>query len=186
GHTASLSLAGGGVILMRRDIGRYEKALEFGVARVLIGLGANGLYKPSRGGRVHFHEHSHAGHTHVHPHLHDDKPDPAHSHHGLKLGFRPLIVGMVHGLAGSAALMLSVLMTIKGSTALAFAYIIIFGVGSIGGMMLMSLILSLPIHLTSGYFAKANLAVRALAGCFSLGVGLFMVYEIGFVDGLLR
>ena len=180
GHTASLLLAGAAVILMRLDIGRYEKPLEFCVALMLIGLGANVLYKLARGGRVHFHAHSHAGLTHIHPHLHDDKPEPAHSHHGLKIGFRPLVVGMVHGLAGSAALMLSVLMTIKGSTALAFAYIIIFGVGSIGGMMLMSLILSLPIHLTSGYFTKANLAVRALAGCFSLGFGLFMAYEIGF------
>jgi hypothetical protein len=53
-------------------------------------------------------------------------------------------------------------------------------------MMVMSLILSLPIHLTSGYFAKTNLAVRAVAGCFSLGFGLFMAYEIGFVDGLLK
>jgi len=180
GHTASLLLAGAAVILMRLDIGRYEKPLEFCVALMLIGLGANVLYKLARGGRVHFHAHSHAGLTHIHPHLHDDKPEPAHSHHGLKIGVRPLIIGMVHGLAGSAALMLSVLMTIKGSTALAFAYIIIFGVGSIGGMMLMSLILSLPIHLTSGYFTKANLAVRALAGCFSLGFGLFMAYEIGF------
>ncbi|HEV2668776.1 MAG TPA: hypothetical protein VG324_27915, partial [Blastocatellia bacterium] len=186
GHTASLLLAGAAVILMRFDIGRYEKPLEFCVALMLIGLGVNVLYKLGRGGRVHFHVHSHAGHTHIHPHLHDDKPEPAHSHHGLKLGVRPLIVGMVHGLAGSAALMLSVLMTIKGSTALAFAYIIIFGAGSIGGMMLMSLILSLPIHLTSGHFTKTNLAVRALAGCFSLGFGLFMVSEIGFVDGLLR
>jgi len=191
GHTASLLLAGAAVILMRLDIGRFEKPLEFCVALMLIGLGANVLYKLARGGSVHFHEHSHAGHTHIHPHihgprLHDEKPEPAHSHHGLKLGLRPLIVGMVHGLAGSAALMLSVLVTIKGSTALAFAYIIIFGAGSIGGMMLMSLILSLPIHLTSGYFTKANLAVRALAGCFSLGFGLFMVYEIGFVDGLLK
>jgi hypothetical protein len=79
-----------------------------------------------------------------------------------------------------------VLFKIKGSTALAFAYISIFGVGSIGGMMVMSLILSLPIHLTAGYFAKTNLAVRALAGCFSLGFGLFMVYEIGFLGGLLK
>jgi ABC-type nickel/cobalt efflux system permease component RcnA len=186
GHTASLLLAGVVVILMRLEIGRYEKPLEFCVALMLIGLGANVLYKLARGGRVHFHEHSHAGHTHIHPHLHDDKPEPAHSHHGLKLGVRPLVIGMVHGLAGSATLMLSVLMTIKGSTALAFAYIIIFGAGSIGGMMVMSLILSLPIHLTSGYFTKTNLAVRALAGCFSLGFGLFMAYEIGFVDGLLR
>jgi ABC-type nickel/cobalt efflux system permease component RcnA len=186
GHTASLLLAGAAVILMRFDIGKYEKPLEFCVALMLIGLGANVLYKLARGGRMHFHQHSHAGHTHIHPHLHDDKPEPAHSHHGLKLGVRPLVIGMVHGLAGSAALMLSVLMTIKSSTALAFAYIIIFGVGSIGGMMLMSLILSLPIHLTSGHFAKTNLAVRALAGCFSLGFGLFMAYEIGFVDGLLK
>jgi len=186
GHTASLLLAGVAVILMRFEIGRYEKPLEFCVALMLIGLGANVLYKLARGGRVHFHEHSHAGHTHIHPHLHDNKPEPAHSHHGLKLGLRPLVIGMVHGLAGSAALMLSVLMTIKSSTALAFAYIIIFGVGSIGGMMLMSLILSLPIHLTSGHFAKTNLAVRALAGCFSLGFGLFMVYDIGFVNGLFK
>lgn len=190
GHTVSLLVAGVAVILMRFDIGRYEKPLEFCVALMLIGLGANVLYKLARGGRVHFHKHSHAGHTHVHPHihgprLHDDKPEPSHSHHGLKLGVRPLIIGMVHGLAGSAALMLTVLATIK-STALAFAYIIIFGAGSIGGMMVMSLILSLPIQLTSGYFTKTNLAVRVLAGCFSLGFGLFMAYEIGFVDGLLR
>jgi hypothetical protein len=186
GHTASLLLAGVAVILMRFEIGRYEKPLEFCVALMLIGLGVNVLYKLARGGRVHFHEHSHAGHTHIHPHLHDDKPEPTHSHHGLKLGVRPLIIGMVHGLAGSAALMLSVLVTIKGSTALAFGYIIIFGAGSIGGMMVMSLILSLPIHMTSAYFTKTNLAVRALAGCFSLGFGLFMAYEIGFVDGLLK
>jgi nickel/cobalt transporter (NicO) family protein len=186
GHTASLLLAGVAVILMNFEIGRYEKPLEFCVALMLIGLGANVLYKLTRGGRIHFHEHTHAGHTHIHPHLHDDKPEPTHSHHGLKLGVRPLIIGMVHGLAGSAALMLSVLITIKESTALAFAYIIIFGVGSIGGMMVMSLIMSLPIHLTSKHLTKTNLAVRALAGCFSLGFGLFMVYEIGFVEGLLK
>ncbi|MGH9768041.1 MAG: hypothetical protein ACREAB_11450 [Blastocatellia bacterium] len=185
GHTASLLLAGVAVILMQFDIGRYEKPLEFCVALMLIGLGVNVLYKLVRGGRIHFHEHVHAGHKHVHPHLHDYKPEPAHSHHGLKIGIRPLIIGMVHGLAGSAALMLAVLATIK-STAVAFAYIIIFGVGSIGGMMVMSLILSLPIHLTVGYFTKTNLAVRVLAGCFSLGFGLFMVYEIGFKEGLLR
>src|SRR5215813_15154549 len=116
GHTASLLLAGAAVILMRLDIGKYEKPLELCVALMLITLGANVLYKLARGGRVHFHAHSHAGHTHIHPHihgphihaphLHDDNPEPAHSHHGLKIGVRPLIVGMVHGLAGSAALML--------------------------------------------------------------------------------
>jgi ABC-type nickel/cobalt efflux system permease component RcnA len=185
GHTASLLLAGVAVILMRFEIERYEKALEFCVALMLIGLGANSIYKLARGGRLHFHEHAHAGRVHIHPHIHDGKPEPEHSHHGLKLGARPLLIGMLHGLAGSAALMLAVLATIK-STALAFAYIIIFGVGSIGGMMVMGLIMSLPVHLTAERFTKTNLAMRALAGCFSLGFGLFMIYEIGFVEGLSR
>jgi hypothetical protein len=182
GHTAALLLAGVAVILMRFEIEKYEKPLEFCVALMLIGLGGNLLYKLARGGHIHFHAHTHAGRTHIHPHLHNDKPEPSHSHHGLKLGVRPLIIGMVHGLAGSAALMFAVLMKIKGSTALSFAYIIVFGVGSIGGMMVMSLILSLPIHLTTRHFNKANLAMRALAACFSLGFGLFMAYKIGFVD----
>jgi len=115
---------------------------------MLIGLGVNVLYKLARGGRIHFHEHSHAGHaTSIRTFTTTSRsrltPITAETR------VRPLIIGMVHGLAGSAALMLSVLVTIKGSTALAFAYIIIFGAGSIGGMMVMSLILSLPIHLTS-------------------------------------
>jgi high-affinity nickel-transport protein len=92
---------------------------------------------------------------------------------------------MVHGLAGSAALMLAVLTTIT-STALAFTYILIFGAGSIGGMMIMSLILSLPLHFTVVSFARTNFAVRALAGVFSLGFGLFMAYKIGYVEGLFR
>ena len=185
GHTASLLLAGIAVIALNLQIGKYEKPLEFCVALMLIGLGANVLYKLARGGRVHFHQHAHGGHKHLHPHVHDDKPEPEHSHHGLRLGLRPLVIGMVHGLAGSAGLMLAVLATIK-STPLAFAYIIIFGAGSIGGMMVMSLILSLPIHLTADHFTKTNFAVRALAGCFSLGFGLFMAYEIGFVEWWLR
>lgn len=185
GHTVSLLLAGVGVILLNLQIEKYEKPLEFGVALMLIGLGINVLYKLARGGRVHFHQHTHGGHTHVHPHVHDGKSEPPASHHGLKIGVRPLIIGMVHGLAGSAALMLAVLATIK-STWLAFAYIIIFGLGSIGGMMIMSLLLSLPMHFTANHFARTNWIVRALAGCFSLGFGLFMVYEIGFVEGLLR
>lgn len=184
GHTVSLLLAGVAVILLNVQIEKYEKPLEFGVALMLIGLGANVLYKLARGGRIHFHQHTHGGHAHVHPHVHDGKGDPPASHHGFKLGLRPLIIGMVHGLAGSAALMLAVLATIK-STPLAFAYIIIFGLGSIGGMMIMSLLLSLPMHFTAEHFARTSWVVRALAGCFSLGFGLFMVYEIGFVEGLL-
>jgi ABC-type nickel/cobalt efflux system permease component RcnA len=185
GHTVSLLLAGVAVILLRVRVDKYEKQLEFCVALMLIALGANVLYKLARGGRLHFHEHRHASRTHLHPHLHGDAPEPAQSHHGLKLGVRPLIIGMVHGLAGSAALILVVLAKLK-SIPLQFACIAVFGIGSIGGMMAMSLILSLPLRLTADHFTRTNWVVRALAGVFSLGLGLFMVYEIGIVEGLLR
>ncbi len=186
GHTVSLLIAGVAVIFLNLNLEKYEKPLEFCVALMLIGLGLNVLVKLARGGKIHFHEHEHGGHHHVHPHLHDGKPEPQpHTHHGLNLSIRPLIIGMVHGLAGSAALMLAVLATIK-STALAFGYIVIFGIGSIGGMMIMSLVLSLPLHLTVSSFARTNFAVRALSGVFSLGFGLFMAYELGFVEGLFR
>ncbi|MFN0083866.1 MAG: nickel/cobalt transporter [Blastocatellia bacterium] len=185
GHTIALLVAGIGVILLQVQIEKYEKPLEFCVALMLIGLGANVLYKLSRGGKIHFHEHAHGERIHVHPHLHGVEPEPERSHHGLKLGVRPLIIGLIHGLAGSAALMLAVLARIE-SIPLQFAYIGIFGVGSIGGMMLMSLLLSLPIHFTASHFTRTNLAMRALAGVFSLGFGLFMAYEIGYVDGLFR
>jgi hypothetical protein len=186
GHTLSLMIAGVGVILLQIKIEKYEKPLEFCVALMLIWLGLNALYKLVKGGRVHFHQHTHGGYSHIHPHIHENKsePDP-HSHHGYRLGFRPLIIGMIHGLAGSAALMLGYLTTIK-SAALAFAYIFIFGVGSIGGMMIMSLLLSLPARFTVDHFSRANMAVRALAGVFSLSLGLFLAYEIGFKEGLLR
>jgi ABC-type nickel/cobalt efflux system permease component RcnA len=186
GHTASLMLAGVGVIFLNISIKRYEAILEFFVAVMLIGLGANVLYKLMRGGRLHYHVHSHGSYTHIHPHLHENRPEPdQNSHHGLRLSIRPLIVGMVHGLAGSAALMLFILTTIK-SIALAFGYIIIFGIGSIGGMMLMSLILSLPARYTEEHFKRTHLAVQAAAGLFSLGLGLSLAYELGLKEWLLH
>jgi ABC-type nickel/cobalt efflux system permease component RcnA len=187
GHTVSLLAVGVAVILLHIKISeRMALALEFCVALMLIGLGANAIYKLARGGRLHLHAHRHGGHTHLHPHIHSGAPetDPR-THHGFRLGARPFVVGLVHGLAGSAALMLLVLSTIS-SPLVGLAYIAIFGLGSIGGMILMSALVSLPIHLTASRFRQANLAVRALAGLFSLGFGLFMFYEIGFVDGLLR
>jgi hypothetical protein len=186
GHTASLMLAGVGVILLNISIERYKDILEFCVALMLIGLGANVLYKLVRGGRLHYHAHSHGSYTHIHPHIHETRPEPdPNSHHGLRLSIRPLIIGMVHGLAGSAALMLYILTAIK-STALAFGYLIVFGIGSIGGMILMSMVLSLPARFTTEHFKRTHLAVQVAAGLFSLGVGLSMAYELGFNGWLLR
>ncbi|MFI5365216.1 MAG: urease accessory protein UreH [Candidatus Binatia bacterium] len=184
GHTISLLAAGIAVIVLHVEIGaRTAQMLELGVAIMLIGLGANTLRKLVRGARVHVHVHQHGQRAHIHVHVHDGSPEPSpHTHHGFRIGARPLIIGMVHGLAGSAALMLLVLTTIP-SPLLGFAYVLVFGLGSIGGMLFMSALVSLPAHLTANHFARANVAVRAVTGVFSLGLGAFMVYQIG-VAGL--
>ena len=81
--------------------------------------------------------------------------------------------------------MLLVLSTIP-SPLIGLLYILVFGAGSIGGMMLMSLLVGLPMHLTAGRFAGAHWAMRCLAGLFSLSFGLLMAYRIGFTNGLFH
>ena len=76
--------------------------------------------------------------------------------------------------------MLLVLSTIS-SPLMGMSYILVFGVGSVGGMMLMSLLLSLPFHFTAKTFGGVELTMRGLAGAFSISLGLFMIYQIGFV-----
>ena len=181
GHTLALLIAGVFVMLFHFEISeRAALGLEFCVGLMLVGLGLNALRKLARGGRVHFHTHEHGGRKHVHPHMHDGTPEPdPHTHHGLRLrSARPIVVGLMHGLAGSAALMLLVLSTIA-SPLVGFIYIFVFGIGSIGGMMIMSALVGLPLTLTAARFNRAHLVVRGLAGLFSLSFGLFMVYELG-------
>jgi hypothetical protein len=187
GHTISLLIAGSLVLLLHLQIGpRTEEALEFCVGIMLIVLGANALRKLRHGGKVHMHPHEHDGHWHVHPHVHEKETrDAPHTHHGLKLGARPLLIGMVHGMAGSAALTLLVLATIS-SALVGFLYIAIFGAGSIGGMAMMSTLFALPSKLNAKRFRKMNFAFRGLAGLASLGLGAFTVYQIAFVNHLLR
>ena len=192
GHTISILIAGMLVIFLHFQISeRLALILEFGVALMLIGLGLDTLRKVVRGGQIHWHMHRHGGVTHIHPHVHEAADAHPHlkthsvTHHGLKLSPRPLLVGMVHGLAGSGALMLLVLSTIQ-SRAVGIAYLLIFGAGSIGGMMVMSFLVGLPFHLTVNRFTRAEWLLRAAAGLFSLGFGLFMVYDIGFTHGLFQ
>jgi MFS family permease len=187
GHTLSLLIAGILVIVLHVEISeRMALFLEFLVGLMLVALGANALGKLWRGGHLHLHVHSHGGRAHVHPHIHDGKPETGiHTHHGLRPGMRPLLVGMVHGLAGSAALMLLVLSTIQ-TPLVGLVYILVFGVGSIGGMMIMSALVSLPLYLTATRFTRANLMMRGLAGVFSLSFGLFVIYQIGVAGSLFR
>ncbi len=174
GHTISLFLVGALVIFLKLQISEtVEARLEAIVGGMLVILGINALRKLFTAQEIHAHSHAHDGHAHTHIHLHKNQLEE-NSHH--RFSPRSVIIGMVHGLAGSAALMLLVVPTIS-SPLLALLYILIFGVGSIGGMMLMSFLVGLPFHFTANNFVYLNKAIRLCAGIFSLGLGSYIIYE---------
>lgn len=186
GHTASLLTVGLVVVAFHVQIpDTLAQAMEFSVALMLILLGSNVLWKMRNGATLHVHAHDHGGRVHVHPHLHErpdgDNGGAVHQHHA-KVGKKPFFVGMVHGLAGSAALMLVVLSTIS-SQAVGLMYIAIFGTGSIGGMFLMSFLIGLPFTFTSKY-ERLNKIVRTSAGILSVIFGMFYAWQIGIAGGL--
>jgi sulfite exporter TauE/SafE len=174
GHTISLFAVGILVIFLKLQISEtLEARLEACVGLMLVLLGLNAMRKLFEASKVHVHKHEHDGHPHVHIHTH--QPDrQEESHH--RLSPRSVLIGMVHGLAGSAALMLLVVPTIP-SPSLAMLYILIFGIGSIGGMMAMSFLIGLPFHFTAGRFEILNRGIRLVAGVFSLGLGFSIIYE---------
>lgn len=173
GHTISLLVVGALVIFLRLQISEtVEARLEAIVGGMLVLLGINALYKLFTAKEVHAHTHSHGERAHTHLHTHKDEKEKAHH----RFSPRSVVIGMIHGLAGSAALMLLVVPTIS-SPAVALLYILIFGIGSIGGMMLMSFVIGLPFHFTANNFVNLNKAIRLCAGLFSFGLGSFIIYE---------
>lgn len=191
GHTASLFAAGGLLILLRVTIPEGVRvALELAVALMIVLLGTRILYLVLRRRRdVHVHTHAHeGGRTHTHLHFHDasdahaatEAHAPSHARHRGLWGWRPFAVGVVHGLAGSAALTLFVLAEVMrgGSRLLGFAYLLLFGVGSIGGMVLMSAVIGLPFALTAARFRRVDTPVRLVAGTLSVAFGLYYAWQI--------
>jgi hypothetical protein len=173
GHTIALLLVGAVAIVFKLSIpNSVEGYLEAGVGLMLILLGLNVFRKLLRAEIIHSHEHTHKGVTHTHPHTHAS--EPASAHHVLHP--RSVVVGMIHGLAGSAGLLLLVVPTIA-SASLALMFILVFGVGSIIGMSLMSLLIGMPIYLTSGKYAIINTGLKICAGVFSFGVGGWLLYD---------
>jgi high-affinity nickel permease len=176
GHTISLVLVGSLVIFLKLQISEtVEARLEAIVGGMLVLLGLNALRKLFQKEKIHLHAHEHAGREHVHLHGHESEKSEE-SHHFMRFSPRVIAIGMIHGLAGSAGLMLLVVPVIS-SPAIAIAYILIFGIGSIGGMMVMSLLIGLPLHLTAGKFAVLNKSILGLAGIFSLSWGAYIIYE---------
>jgi ABC-type nickel/cobalt efflux system permease component RcnA len=164
GHTLSLSIAGLIVIGLKVTISEWiAERLELGVAVMLVVLGVNALLRTPKPA-------SSPGHFHL------AGPGPSHSHLS-HIGLRPLLTGMVHGAAGSAALMLLVLSTIR-SPLEAFLYILIFGAGSILGMLAISFLLALPMHWARGRVSIGYKPIQVVAGLFSCVFGLYLGAEI--------
>lgn len=180
GHTASLLGIGIIILLLRASIpAHFEPWMEAPVAAMLIVLGVSATWRAfrERGWQVHTHTHSHedrAPHTHVHLHAHEQHD---HKHRLFRMGRKPFLVGLVHGVAGSAALTLAVLTTIP-SVALGLLYITVFGIGSIGGMLLMSAMIGLPFAVTARRFAVVNGGIRLFAGVFSVLFGLMLAWNL--------
>jgi high-affinity nickel-transport protein len=210
GHTVTILVVGAGIILFDLAIPtRVGLTMEFSVGLMLILLGVLNLtgtmawisekFSPAHpqvtGSHAHVHEHESKMHLHWHSHGRENE------HHGESLTppkwlgvsastnlgmfhtLRPLFVGLVHGLAGSAAVALLVLSTIR-EPRWAVLYLLIFGVGTIAGMMLITTAISLPFSFAGYKFAWLNKGLIFGSGLLSLGFGLFVCYQIGFVDGL--
>jgi ABC-type nickel/cobalt efflux system permease component RcnA len=196
GHTASLLAVGVIVLALGVSIPEWVATwLEFGVALMIIGLGISALVRALRKrSAFHLHRHTHDGVSHVHFHFHEDETENAGptaasaralSHTVSALGMKPLLVGAMHGLAGSAALTLLVLTQIQ-SPVVGLLYLGVFGVGSILGMLLMSGLIGLPFVLTSRRLSGIHYGLQSFAGALSIAFGLWYAYETGVISGIWR
>jgi cytochrome c biogenesis protein CcdA len=159
GHTVTLTLVGAGIILLGWVIPpRVGLSLELSVGVMLILLGLMNLTPLAR-------------------------LDRRLGRLGLYQAVRPLVVGVVHGLAGSAAVALLVL-TVIGNTAWSILYLLVFGIGTIAGMMLITAGIAWPSMYAGARFARVPHRLRVASGIVSLAVGLAVAYRVGVVDGL--
>lgn len=191
GHTITLFVFGSAVLLLGLSIPEtLAHALELAVGVMLVALGADVVRRIWKQG-LHIHPHKHGSERHLH--LHDHAPAKAavphahvpHSHaHKRALPMRALCVGLVHGMAGSAALVLLTLGTIE-SVWLGIAYIALFGLGSIGGMMALSFAIGLPLRLTAHKLGGLYSGLTAAIGLLTIFLGLSIVWDIGVAQGLL-
>jgi len=157
GHTLTILVVGGAIILFGWVIPpRVGLSMELSVGLMLVALGIMNLTGTWQGiqGAL-----------------------------GLTQLVRPLVVGIVHGLAGSAAVALLVLAALQ-STSWSLLYLLVFGVGTIAGMMLFTAGISIPFALSGRQFTRLNRSLRIASGALSLGFGLFLAYQVGVVHGL--
>jgi ABC-type nickel/cobalt efflux system permease component RcnA len=187
GHTITLFLIGTAVLLTDAAIpARFAEILEFIVGLMLIGLGVDVLARIWRE-RTHFHAHAHDGAHHFHAHKHagqNQHNQRAHSHaHPRGLPLRALMVGLMHGMAGSAALVLLTLSTIT-SVWLGIGYILLFRLGSIAGMALLSCVIAVPLRLSADRMAWASRGLTVVIGIATVMLGASIAWRLGIDGGL--
>ena len=182
GHTLTLLFFGGAVILFGTTIpDAFARTLEFAVGVMLILLGGWVLQRLVRD-RIHVHMHRHDDgivHFHAHSHAGDSTGHDAgrHKHrHPSGLPIRSLLVGMTHGMAGSAALLLLTAASI-GSAPLGILYIALFGVGSIAGMAALSMVIAVPLTYSARALTWAHRGLHAAIGLVTVGLGTGIVYR---------
>lgn len=189
GHTLTLVVFGSLVLLLDTVIPeKLAQVLELMVGVMLIGLGIDVLRRQLRE-RIHFHVHRHAdGQLHFHAHSHADELGHSavhqHQHERGRFPLRALFVGMMHGMAGSAALILLTLQSVH-SPLTGMVYIILFGVGSIAGMAALSAIIAMPLRYSATGRSWLHNGLQAMVGIITVCVGGVMVCNIGFAGGLL-
>jgi high-affinity nickel permease len=206
GHTITILTVGSAIILFGLVIPpKVGLSMEFSVGLMLVLLGVLNLSGIMRWITETFTS-LHAGQqsiSYVHGcHIHDhsrgqgsEKQGPAESaprvgwmerafgRLGLYQIVRPLAVGVVHGLAGSAAVALLVLTTIRVPS-WAVIYLLVFGIGTVAGMMLITAAIAVPFMFSGNRFGRLNRGLGLASGFVSLAFGLFIVYQMGFVNGL--
>jgi len=182
GHTFTILVVGGLVLGFRLAISVAVAGwLELAVALMIIVLGILALKRVFQGRKdVHIHRHQHDGISHVHIHFHDPEKEhsrsSSHSHGISELGVKPLLIGAVHGLAGSAALTLIVL-TQTSSVILGLLYLLCFGAGAAIGMLLLSGLIGLPFALTERRLTGLHNGLQMAAGALSIAFGLWYAYH---------
>ena len=181
GHTITL-LAFSSVVLLLGSVipARFAQGLEFGVGLMLVGLGLD-VIRRLRQEQVHVHVHQHPDRpAHIHAHSHKGESSPAtasHEHlHPQGFPLRALLVGLMHGMAGSAALILLTLHTAI-SPGQAVIYILVFGLGSTLGMGLLSLVMAIPLWYSAHSFTRVHRGIQTCVGIGTTFLGLAVIYQ---------
>lgn len=175
GHTVALLAAGVAVVALKLRISpAFERTVETIVALLLVLLGGHVLLRALGMVSLHRHEHAHGGPAHRHLHVHVGDATTHRHVHLLRGAPQPLLMGLLHGLGGGGTLVLLVLTTLP-TPATGLLYILVFGVGSTAGMLVLSGLIGIPFALTAGGSRAVATVLQVIVGGSTLVTGLLLV-----------